>query len=136
VLKQPATQFSPAIYDVQEDRVGIYLQVAAQIASDGTISLNLYPQVSTISGYLNINGSNLPQISTREARTIMRMVSGQTIVMGGLIQDKDINTLEKVPILGDIPVLGEFFKRRQKSKLASQLIITITPRIVDVTPAP
>lgn len=136
VLKQPATQYSPAIYDIQEDRIGIYLQVAAQVASDGTIAMNLYPQVSTVSGYLTVNGSNLPQIATREAKTIMRMTSGQTIVMGGLIQDKDVNTLEKVPLLGDIPVLGEFFKRRQKSKVASQLVITITPHIVDVKPAP
>lgn len=132
VLKEASTPQSAAVYDIQEDRVGIYLQVAPQIASDGTMILNLYPQVSTISGYLVVNGSSLPQISTREAHTVMRVVDGQTVVMGGLIQDSDQKESEKVPIFGDIPILGEFFKRHKRDKSASQLIISITPHIIEV----
>jgi type II secretory pathway component HofQ len=134
VLANAATPTSPAVFDVREERVGVYLQVAAQVANDGTITLNLYPQVSTITGYLNVNGSSLPQIATREARTILRLKTGDTVVMGGLIQDQDIRTLESVPFLSDIPVLGEFFKRRKTSKVKTHLILSITPRVVEVQP--
>ncbi|MGG2305217.1 hypothetical protein ACE4Z6_27720, partial [Salmonella enterica] len=66
------TGFSQAgspIISKEEKSVGVYLQVAANIASDGTLTLSLYPQVSTVTGYLNLNGASYPQIATREAQT-------------------------------------------------------------------
>lgn len=115
------------IFDRQEERVGIYLQVSASIASTGEITLSLYPQVSTVSGFLNVNGASYPQISTREAQTTLRVRSGQTIVMGGLMQDEDLIETEKVPFLSEIPILGELFKHRKTTHRKSQVIISITP---------
>lgn len=118
------------IFDRQEERVGIYLQVAATVSDDGQITLSLYPQVSVVTGFLEINGASYPQISTREAQTSIRVKTGDTIVIGGMLKDEEVHTIEKVPVLSDIPVLGELFKRRKRSKVSSQVIITITPRVI------
>jgi len=119
------------IFDRQEERVGIYLQVAATVSDDGQITLSLYPQVSVVTSFLEINGASYPQISTREAQTSIRVKTGDTIVIGGMLKDEEVHTIEKVPVLSDIPVLGELFKRRKRSKISSQVIITITPRIIE-----
>ncbi|HVT11075.1 MAG TPA: type II and III secretion system protein [Fimbriimonadaceae bacterium] len=118
------------IFDRQEVRVGIYLQVSASITDTGEVTLSLYPQVSTVSGFLNVNGASYPQISTREAQTTLRLHSGQTVVMGGLLQDQDLVETEKVPILGEIPILGELFKHRKTTHNKSQVIISITPIVL------
>lgn len=121
------------IFDRQEERVGIYLQVSASITPTGEVTLSLYPQVSTISGFLNVNGASYPQISTREAQTTLRVHSGETIVMGGLLQDEEITQMEKVPILSEIPIIGELFKHRKTTKNRSQVIISITPVVLGPT---
>jgi type II secretory pathway component GspD/PulD (secretin) len=119
---------------VNTERVGIYLQVAASISSDGFITLTLYPQVSSITGYLNVNGASYPQVSSREAQTTLRVKSGDAIVLGGLLQNQDIVNTDKVPILSSIPFFGELFKHRTKTKSKSQVIITIRPVIVPQPP--
>lgn len=119
------------IFDRQEERVGIYLQVSASITADGEVTLSLYPQVSTVSGFLNIpGGGSYPQISTREAQTTLRVHSGETIVMGGLMKNEDLVETEKVPILSEIPFLGELFKHRKTTHNKSQVIISITPIVL------
>ncbi|MHB8635904.1 MAG: type II secretion system protein GspD [Fimbriimonadaceae bacterium] len=128
------TATNSPIFSVNTERVGIYLQVAASISSDGFITLTLYPQVSSITGYLNVNGASYPQVSSREAQTTLRVKSGDTIVLGGLLQDQDIVNVDKVPILSSIPFFGELFKHRNKTKSKSQVIITIRPVIVPQTP--
>ncbi len=124
------SQANTPIFDRQEERVGIYLQVAASISSDGQITLSLYPQVSTVTGFLEVNGASYPQITTREAQTTVRVKSGETVALGGLIRDEELRTLEKVPLLGDIPILGELFRRRRVMKEKSQVLITLTPTIL------
>ena len=128
------TATNSPIFSVNTERVGIYLQVAASISSDGFITLTLYPQVSSISGYLNVNGASYPQVSSREAQTTLRVKSGDTIVLGGLLQDTDLMNVAKVPILSNIPFFGELFKHRTKTKSKSQVIITIRPAIVPQAP--
>jgi type IV pilus assembly protein PilQ len=121
------------IFDRQEERVGIYMQVSASITQDGEVTLSLYPQVSTVSGFLNVNGASYPQISTREAQTTLRVRSGDTIVMGGLMRNEDIVEIQKVPILAEIPIFGELFKHRKTTKNQSQVIISITPIVLKST---
>lgn len=118
------------IFSKEEERVGIYLQVAASVASDGEITLSLYPQVSTVTGFLEVNGASYPQISTREAQSTLRVRSGETLVMGGLLKTEEIRQIEKVPLLGDIPFLGELFTRRKTTKSASQVMISIKPTLL------
>ncbi|MCB8932590.1 MAG: type II and III secretion system protein [Fimbriimonadaceae bacterium] len=124
------TQLNTPIFDKETEKVGIYLQVAASVSDSNEITLSLYPQVSSITGFLQVNGASYPQIATREAQTTLRVPSGQTIVMGGLLRDEEISNMERVPILSDIPILGELFKRRKTTKTSSQVLIAITPTVI------
>ncbi len=124
------TQAQTPIYDVTEERVGIYLQVAVQMEDNGEITLTIYPQVSTVAGYLNVNGASYPQISTREQQTTVRVKDGQQIVVGGLIQDEEIKNVQKVPILSSIPLFKELFTYRNTTKQQSEVVIVITPQIL------
>ena len=128
------SQANTPIFDKQEERVGIYLQVSASVSNDGQITLSLYPQVSTVTGFLEVNGASYPQISTREAQTTLRVKSGETIVMGGMLKDEELSSVEKVPLLSQIPILGELFTHRKKTKSSSQVIISITPAILESNP--
>ena len=124
------TQNNAPIFDIKEERVGIYLQVAATVGSDGSVTLSLYPQVSTVTGYLQVNGASYPQISTREAQTTVRIAPGESVVLGGLIRDEDVSLMEKVPVLGSIPILGELFRHRKTVHNSGQVILTVTPTVV------
>lgn len=125
------SQANTPIFSPKEERVGIYLQVSASVAENKDITLSLYPQVSTVSGYLETNGASYPQISTREAKTSLRVKNGETILMGGLIRDEEIAQIERVPILSQIPLFGELFKRRKTTRSNSQVIISITPIVTN-----
>jgi type II secretory pathway component HofQ len=124
------TQANTPIFSREEQRVGIYLQVAVSVSADGTITLTLYPQVSTVTGYLEVNGASYPQISTREAQTTLRLKSDEMVIMGGLLKSEEVRQVEEVPILSKIPVLGELFRRRKSTKSASQVIISIKPKLI------
>ncbi|MBI5705781.1 MAG: hypothetical protein HZC36_02205 [Armatimonadetes bacterium] len=124
------SQSNAPIFSKETEKVGIYLQLSCQVSEDGTITLALYPQVSTITGYLEVNGASYPQIATREAQTTLRFKSGETVVMGGLLKDEDVTSVERTPLLSKIPLLGEIFTHRKKTKTSSQVIISITPTIL------
>lgn len=134
-LKFPVvTSFSSngnPIITTQEEKVGVYLQVAPQIAADRSIMLTLYPQVSTVVSFLQIGGSSFPQIDSREAQTTLRIMSGETIVIGGLYKDEELSKITQVPLLAQIPLIGELFKNRRKTKTASQVIITLAIELVE-----
>jgi len=124
------TQAQTPIFDKEEARVGIYLQVAAQTVSDTEMLITIYPQVSVVTGYLNVNGASYPQISTREQQTTIRVKDGQKIVVGGLIRDEDIKNIQRVPILSKIPLFGELFTWRSTTHNKSEVIVIITPEIL------
>lgn len=124
------TQAQTPIFSKEEERVGIYLQVAVQTTENGEITLTIYPQVSEVTSYLQINGASYPQISTREQETTVRVKDGEKIVVGGLIRDEDIRNLQRVPILSSIPFFGELFTYRNKTHNRSEVIIMITPEIL------
>jgi type II secretory pathway component GspD/PulD (secretin) len=125
------TTTNSPIYDVQEVRVGVYVQVSAEILDKGDVILTVYPQVSTISSVNTVNGAEYPNISTREEQTTVRVHDKDTLVIGGLISSDELQNLQMVPILGKIPILGELFKYRRQSKTKTDLVITITPEVFD-----
>ncbi len=114
--------------EVLEFPVGIILLLRPRINPDGTITMHVNPAVSTIR---SIDANGLPQTSTREAETTVVVNDGETVVLGGLIRDEQTETLTKFPILGDLPVIGELFKNRTKSKRRTDIVVTITPRILN-----
>jgi general secretion pathway protein D len=107
--------------------VGIKLEVTPWVNEDGIITTRLLPEVST-----NIaTAGNNPSIRTRQAETTLRVKNGETIVIGGLIQREDRKNVIKVPLLGDIPIIGNLFRSTSIEKRETELIIFITPKILD-----
>jgi type II secretory pathway component GspD/PulD (secretin) len=118
------------IYSTEEQNVGISLLVSPDISDDGTVTMAVNAQVSSILGFLQLNGGSYPQIATRESKSTLHLKDGQTMLMGGLLKDEEIVNLQKVPYLSQIPFFGELFKNRKTQKNTSQLLISITPHII------
>jgi len=118
------------LFDVREQEVGIVLQVRAYAEPGGTITLDIYPQVSIITGFLRVGDSSFPQIATRELRTKIRVRDGAQIALGGLIREEEVRTLQQVPILSRIPILGELFKSRRRSTAQNELVIFLKPEVI------
>lgn len=129
-----AIQQSPTGQTIQTETatVGVTLRVTGKTSPDGTITVYVHPEVSVITDYLDAGGGiSLPQISTRFVDTTARVKSGDTIMIGGLIREADIENIKKVPFLSKLPFFGELlFTRREKQKQASQLVIFIKMEVV------
>ncbi|MSU57229.1 MAG: hypothetical protein EXS35_03440 [Pedosphaera sp.] len=120
--------------------VGIILQVTPFITSDGMVEMILAPQISSISeSSLNLatgNSTNgtasafAPTINIRSADTVVVVPDAQTVVIGGMMQSQKISSESKVPILGDIPLLGMLFKHKVTSNGKTELLIFMTPHII------
>ena len=106
--------------------IGTTLKVNPQINDDGYITMNIHPEVSAFSASLDAG----PRITTREADTTVRIKEGETLVIGGLIKQTNEGSKDKVPILGDIPLLGILFSRSEGKKEQTELAVFITPRVL------
>ena len=121
--------FDNAFRTVQRQNVGIQLEVKPQIGEGGSIKLFLRQEVSSIAGAVTNNSSDLI-LNKREIQTTMTVDDGQIMAIGGLLDDSERRTLEKVPVLGDIPLLGELFRSRSKSRGKTNLMVFIRPTIL------
>jgi len=115
---------------VEYINVGVNLQILPRVTGNGGVDADVYSQVSSVTGF---DSSGDPQISTRQAQTKVNLLEGQTLVIGGLLQSQDIRNLQKVWLLGDIPLVGYLFRFYTETKTDTNLVITVTPHIV---PAP
>jgi len=106
--------------------VGTTLRVTPSINADGYITLNIHPEVSSVSALLDAG----PRITTREADTTVRIKEGETIVIGGLIKQEDNRTRSGVPLLGSIPIVGALFSNKSKDQSQVELVVFITPKIL------
>lgn len=107
---------------------GIRLHALPQINRDGSIVLTVSPEQSFKSG---TDPSGQPLISSTKASTVFMLQNGETAVIGGLVRESDVVTVTKVPLLGDIPLLGYLFKSYAKTKSRKELTIFITAKIVE-----
>jgi general secretion pathway protein D len=127
-------QQTPQGANVQTDTVqaGIILRVLPRVHEDNSITLHIQPEVSVITGFLEVpGGGRLPQLARRNTDTTIRVNNGETVVIGGLIREADIKTIQRVPLLGDLPFLGYLFRRTNSNREKSEIIITLTVRAVD-----
>lgn len=106
--------------------IGTTLRVVPRVSPDGWITMIVHPEVSTLTAALDAG----PRISTREADATIRVRDGETIVIGGLIRREDNRIKGKMPIVGDIPLLGWLFKKASADLSSTELVVFITPRIV------
>lgn len=119
--------------------VGVTLKVTPTITHDGFILMEVQPSVSTAPDSLVIQGASdgtvfdrtvIPIVTKQEVETKVIIETGRTLVLGGLIQDSQTATVKKVPVLGDIPILGSAFKSKQDNFRKTELVLFLTPRII------
>lgn len=106
--------------------VGTTLRVTPQVSQDGWITLVVHPEVSSVSESLDAG----PRITTREADATVRVKDGHTIVIGGLLKTQDDHVINRIPVLGYIPILGIFFSSKSKDVTQKELAVFITPHII------
>jgi pilus assembly protein CpaC len=109
--------------------VGVKIMFKPEVLENGLISLKIDPaEVSSISGTLAVNG--YPIIDTRDVRTSVDLRDGESLVLAGLLQEEQIKNMSKIPLLGDIPILGALFRSTQNDLTEKELVFFITPKIV------
>ena len=124
-----SNNFDNTFRTTQRQNVGIGLDVRPQVNSSGTIKLNLHIEVSSIAGPVSSDNSDLI-LNKREVETVLTVDDGAIGVIGGLLSDEERRTIEKIPFLGDIPVLGNLFKSKAKSRAKTNLMIFIRPTVI------
>ncbi len=118
----------------QYDQIGLSLDVTPHINPLGLVTLDVFPQIASESGEtLQIGpGVNVPVFAVRSAFSRVAVRDGQTIVIGGLMEDKITEAVEKVPLLGDCPIIGALFRHTVKNKSKTELLIFLTPHVAEL----
>ena len=114
---------------VQHEEVGIKLAITPLINADGYITVRIRPEVSSISGFRGPS-ADLPVVATRQAETTVRLKDGNSVVIGGLLSEESTVNTTKVPLLGDIPLLGWMFRHQKVTTAKRDLVIEVTPRLL------
>ncbi len=122
---------------IEFKQYGIRLNFIPTIMPQGVIRLQVAPEVSSLDtvNEVTISGFTVPGITTRKVNTEVMLKDGQSFVIGGLLDNSEIENFSRVPFLADIPVLGKFFQSIQKTKNNSELLVIVTPEIVAPIPA-
>jgi general secretion pathway protein D len=115
-----------ATTQVQSFQTGVTLDITPSVTPDGGVTVALHPVVNSLIG---IN-AGVPQISTRDTQTTVHLQNDETLVIGGLIQENESRTVTKLPLLGDIPLIGRVFRNDNVQGQRNELIIVVTPHIV------
>jgi type II secretory pathway component GspD/PulD (secretin) len=134
-------QASNPYYTLQSIKAGVTLKVMPSIGQDGQITLSLEPEVSDVvaedtamnnSGSLNGGSTSaFPIVTRRRAKTVVGTRDGETIMIGGLLRDQHRQVIDKVPLVGDIPLLGALFRKVNDSVERQEVVLLITVRMVD-----
>ncbi len=107
--------------------VGIVLTVTPRITANGLVTMDVVQTANDLQGFTDFNA---PLINQRQAQTTVSVKDGETIILGGIIRKSITSTVKKIPLLGDIPILGNLFKSTDKSDVKTELLVFLTPRVV------
>jgi general secretion pathway protein D len=116
--------------NIERKDTGIILRITPQITEGDYLKLDIYQEISAIKTALSSGEASDIITTKRSAKTSVVVKDKDTVVIGGLIQDQDRNTVVKIPILGDIPLLGWLFKTKSTQRTKTNLLIMLTPRII------
>lgn len=122
----PSVQFKEALLE---------LKVTPTITDDNRVFLVLNVKKDEILGYIDTDIGMVPELAKREINTAVLVNDGQTVVIGGVYEFIDRSSVSKVPFLGDVPFLGNLFKKRGRNKEKAELLIFVTPKVLRVAPA-
>lgn len=117
---------------IQYKEFGVKLQLTPTILSNERIALKVAPEASDLdyTQGVTINDISVPALRTRRADTFVELADGESFVIGGLVSRSTLSNVNKVPLLGDLPILGTFFKNLNYSQEETELVIIVTPRLV------
>ncbi|MHC5726971.1 MAG: type II secretion system protein GspD, partial [Nostoc sp.] len=118
---------------IQKQAVGLTLNVKIErIDDNGFVSLSVAPTVSAPSGTADTGNGSITLVSQRSLTSgLIRLRDGQTLILSGIIQDQDRSTISKIPILGDLPLIGALFRSTNRSNQRNEVIVLLTPQIMD-----
>ena len=112
---------------------GVRLRFIPRVTAAGNIRLEVAPEVSSLdfSNGVRLSGFAIPTILTRRAQTQIELRPGQTFAIAGLLDNSIVNNLDRIPFLGDIPILGNLFRSRDVRQRRNELLVLVTPRLVE-----
>ncbi len=116
-----------ATQQLQSFQTGVTLDITPIITNNGELTVALHPVVNSLTGFFN----NVPEISTRDTQTTVHLRDNETLVIGGLIQENSQHTENKIPLLGDLPLIGRAFRNQNTTNTRNELIIVVTPHIIN-----
>ena len=122
---------------IQFKEYGVRLNFIPTITTRNTIRLQVAPEVSSLdfANAVTLSGFTVPAITTRKINTEVELADSQTFVLGGLLDNRETETFEKIPFIGDIPILGKLFQSKSTNRTNTELIVMVTPEIVAPIPA-
>jgi pilus assembly protein CpaC len=117
---------------IQFKSFGVGLTLTPTVLADDRIALKVAPEASDLdfTNALTLNGATVPALTTRRVDTMVELGDGESFVIGGLVSRNTVSSVDKVPLLGDLPILGAFFKRQSYQQTEKELVIIVTPRLV------
>jgi general secretion pathway protein D len=124
-----STDFNNAFRTVQRQEVGIKLEVIPQVNAQGDVKLFLKQEVSSVAGPVSSRSSDLI-LNKRQFETTLTVGDGQILAIGGLLNDDERRTIERIPLLSDIPILGELFKSKSRTRAKTNLMVFIRPTVL------
>jgi general secretion pathway protein D len=130
---QSATYFQSTINYIA---VGINMQIQPRIDENHFVTSHIYAEASSVTQYVNAGGQQVPQVSLRQVTTQATVQDGQPFIVGGLLLDEEISNVSKIPLLGDIPLIGGLFRVRHDTTQRTNLYIIITPHVIRATGLP
>lgn len=134
---QGATGGVPVV-TIQFREYGVKLSFTPLITAEGLIHLKVAPEVSSLdyTNALTIQGFTIPSLATRSVQSEMILKDGQSFLIAGLVNNQVVEQFSKIPGLGDLPILGQFFKSRSVQKSQDELLVMVTPHIVRLDSPP
>ncbi|MFC4292832.1 type II secretion system secretin GspD [Sphingorhabdus arenilitoris] len=124
-----SNNFDNAFRTVQRQEVGIKLEVTPQVNDNGEVTMYINQEVSSVAGPVSSRSSDLI-VNKRQFQTTMVAQDGEIMAIGGLLNDDERRTIEKIPFLGDLPVIGNLFKSKSRSRSKTNLVVFIRPTVL------
>jgi type II secretory pathway component GspD/PulD (secretin) len=120
------------IVTFEDEEIGISLQVLARINDSGNVTMDVHPVVEDILGYTGPTDNQKPITASRSITATITVQDGETVALGGLLKETEIERVQRVPLLGHIPLIGSaLFSNKSTEKSSTDLLILITPHILD-----
>ncbi len=127
----PVVVSSNSSINITFKEFGIRLDLTAKVLNQNKIRMQLFPEVSEVEKYVKAAGIEVPQLTSRRAMTTVELADGDSFILGGLMSSADFEKMQKIPLVGDIPVLGAAFRKSVTERRRTELIIVATVNLVE-----